>query len=124
VRRSFSDLNIDITGLKFDLTPTIKEHVEEKILHLERFYDDKITEARVALEVDDGHHRHGKVNGCQIILRIPGQKDVFARVWTDDMHKSINRAAGEAERELKKIKQKQAEVNKEEIRRIKEEGLE
>lgn len=117
-------MNIDITGLKFNLTPTVKEHVKEKLLHLERFYDDKITEARVVLEIDDGHHRHGKVNGCQIIMRIPGQKDVFVKEWSDDMHKSINQAANESERELKKLKDKLTEIKEAEIREMKEKGFE
>lgn len=117
-------MNIDITAKKFELTPTIKEHVEEKVQNFSRFFDDKITEARVTLEVDDGHHRHGKINRCEIIARVPGQKDVFVEVWTEDMHGSINQAAEIAEKELKKIKEKIGELDEEEIRRLKETGFE
>lgn len=112
-------MNIDITGLKFNLTPTIKEYVEKKLLHLQKFYNNKITEARVVLEVKDGHHRHGEINFCEIILRIPGQKDVFIREREDDMYKSINRAVDRAEKELKKIKGR-TKISSQKLRKLKE----
>lgn len=117
-------MNINITAKKFELTPTIKEHVEERVHNFSRFFDDKITEARVTLEVDDGHHSHGKVNRCEIIARVPGQKDVFVEVWTEDMHRSINQAADIAEKELKKIKDKLGELDEESLRKLKEKGFE
>lgn len=115
-------MNINITAKKFELTPSIKEYVEERIEGMSKFFD-KITEARVILEVDDGHHKHGDVNKCEIILRVPGQKDVFAEEWTDEMHKSINQATSEAERELKKVKDKLFGRDDKELRKLKEEGF-
>ena len=117
-------MNIDITAKKFELTPTIREHVEEKVQNFPRFFDDKITEVKVTLEVDDGHHSHGKINRCEIIARVPDQKDVFVEVWTEDMHRSINQAADIAEKELKKIKDKLGELDEESLRKLKEAGFE
>lgn len=114
-------MNIDITAKKFDLTPSIKEYVLERVEGLSRFFD-KITEVRVILEVDDGHHRHGKINRCEILVRVPGQKDVFVEEWTEEMHKSINEATGEAERELKKVKDKLYRRDDKKLRKLKEEG--
>ena len=115
-------MNIDITAKKFDLTPSIKEYVETRVGGMSRFYD-KVTEARVILEVDDGHHQHGDINKCEILLRVPGHNDIVAKEWTDDMHKSINKTAGEAERELKKAKDKTLRRDDRELRRLKEEGF-
>lgn len=117
-------MNINISAKKFELTPTIKEHVEERVHNFSRFFDDKITEVRVTLEVDDGHHSHGKVNRCEIIARVPGQKDVFVEEWGEDMYKSINQAADIAEKELKKIKEKISEIDDKELRNLKEKGFE
>lgn len=117
-------MNIDITGVKFELTDSLKEHVSEKMSHMTRFFDDKITQAKVVLEVDDGHHKHGKIYGSEIIIRVPGQKDVFTKAWTEDMHRSINEACEEAEIELKKIKDRGNLVDDEKIRKIKEGELE
>lgn len=116
-------MNINITAKKFDLTPTIREHIEERMENLSRFFDDKITESRAVLEVDDGHHRHGRINGCEVVVRIPGQKDVFVREWTEDMHKAINQVMDEVERELKERKDKITQLNNKELRRLKEGGV-
>ncbi|MCL5093842.1 MAG: ribosome-associated translation inhibitor RaiA [Patescibacteria group bacterium] len=109
-------MNIDITARKFKLTPSIETYANEKVSKLSKFQSN-ITEIRVILEVDDGHHRHGRNNGCEIIIHTPREhKEFFARTWTDDMHKSINQAVSEMEKELMTHKGKHLVIDHEEIR--------
>lgn len=85
-------MNIVITARKFELTQDVEEYVNEKVGRLERVLPDSPTLAKVILTVDDGHHRHGDVNGCEILIHIKG-KDLRVEEWTGDMFSAIDLAA-------------------------------
>jgi len=91
-------MSINITARKFELTPAVKDYVTEKINHLMKF-DDRIDNVHVVLTVDDGHHRHGKVCGCEIILNLPG-KNLKVEEWGEIMNEAIDLAEMRAERIL------------------------
>jgi len=111
-------MNIDITARKFELTPAIRAHVEEKVSHLDKFFE-KIGQVRVVLEVDDGHHRHGNVYGCEITLNLPEKAFLIGRAWTDDMHKSVNQSVLKVEDEIRTYKGKHLKIDQEIIRETK-----
>lgn len=115
-------MNIDITAKKFDLTDSLRTFVEKKLNQLLKF-DGKITEVRAILEVDDGHHRHGRINGCEIILHTGiTREELVTRDWQEDMHTAINNSVNAMEVELKKHKGKHSSIDQEGLRRLKEEG--
>lgn len=85
-------MNIVTTARKFELTPDVEEYVNEKIGKLARVLPDNPTLAKVILTVDDGHHKHGDINGCEILIHIKG-KDLRVEEWTGDMFSAIDLAS-------------------------------
>ena len=114
-------MNINITTRKFELTDAIKDFVNEKVEALSK-YSDNITQVRVLLEVDDGHHQHGKVNRSEIVLHSGDiSNELVSETWDEDMYASINNTLRVVERELRKSKEKKDSIDRDEIRRMKEE---
>jgi len=117
-------MNIDITAKKFQLTDHLRDYVNEKVENLQRFREN-ITEVRVILEVDDGHHRHGRINGCEIIVHVGGIKEgLAASDRQEDIHTAINNAVNAMEREIKKHRDKHFRIKQDELRKLKEGGIE
>lgn len=91
-------MEINITARKFKLDEALKEYVTAKIIHLAKF-DERMEDAHVVLTIDDGHHRHGKNNGCEMIFDLPG-KNIKVEEWGEEMHEAIDLAQMRAERIL------------------------
>lgn len=86
-------------GKNIDITPSLKEYVEEKVSKLEKYFEDDPIEANVTLEVEKERHIvevTAYVNG--IILR--GEEE------TGDMYASIDGVLEKLERQVHKYKTK------------------
>ncbi|MFA5076774.1 MAG: ribosome-associated translation inhibitor RaiA [Patescibacteria group bacterium] len=97
-------MNIIIKGTKIDLTPEVKEYIEEKITGLGKYFD-KIIEARVEVGLTTAHHRTGSIYRAEINLRVPG---TLLRVekTTQNLLKAIDKAEDHMREELKRYKEK------------------
>lgn len=99
---------IDIKGTGLDLTPAIKEYIEEKIGHLEKFLPrTSETEiiARVEISRTTKHHQKGPVFRAEVniplgINLLRGEQDDW------DIRVAIDGARTKLEQEIKKLNEK------------------
>jgi putative sigma-54 modulation protein len=95
-------MNINIKGTKVDLTPSLKDYVQEKIGNLSKFI--QANEARVELDRDQ-HHHSGMVFHAEVSL-IAGGKIMFAEVRAEDMYAAIDLLVPKLKEQIMKFKDK------------------
>jgi putative sigma-54 modulation protein len=108
-------MNISIKATHVDLTPSIKEYVEEKISALDKFID--VTGAHVELKRDQ-HHQSGLVFGADIKVMVGG-KDMYAEVWAQDAYSAIDLLVPKIKEQISKFKDKKTSLEREEARAAK-----
>ena len=97
-----------IHGLHITLTPSIKEHVEEKLGSLEHLLDAKhaaLAEIRVEVGKSTAHHHKGDVFYAEANLKM-GSEFFRATAEHEDLHAAVNVVREELERQLHKAKTK------------------
>ena len=91
-------MNITITGKNIEVTPALREAVQDKLGKLDKFFSQE-TEANVRLTVDKDRHR--------IEVTIPVKGDIIrSEQVSNDMYVSIDLVEEVIERQLKKYKNK------------------
>lgn len=96
-------MHIDISGKDFQLTPAIKDYVEEKLGRLIKF-NDEIIRIRVELDVDHSKH-HGDINRVEVWIHTPHQ-EFQAGERADDMNAAIDLVYPKLERQIIRAKEK------------------
>lgn len=90
---------ITITGLNFEVTESIRNYIEKKITHLEKYHDRFIT---LSVELDKNlHHKKGEVFRVRINAQIP-QAVLHAEETAVDLYAAIDLAQEELAVLLKK----------------------
>ncbi|PIW37221.1 MAG: ribosomal subunit interface protein [Candidatus Kerfeldbacteria bacterium CG15_BIG_FIL_POST_REV_8_21_14_020_45_12] len=97
-------MSLNITGKNLDLTPAMKQYVEEKINPFFRHYD-KITQIDVELDKVSQHHNKGEVFHARINIQVPKHL-IHAEETKSDMYAAIDTVAAEADRQLRDQKEK------------------
>jgi putative sigma-54 modulation protein len=97
-------MNITIKASNIELTPEMREFIEEKIDSVEKFYPN-IIEARVEIEYD-AHHKKGDVFRCEANIKIPG-KLLRVEKSTTSFDKAVNKVKDHLKIILTKEKEKQ-----------------
>jgi len=100
-------MNIIIKGTNINLSPEMKNLIQEKISAVDKFYP-KLIEAKVEIEFDE-HKKKGHNYRCEVNIPIPG-KLIRVEKTTPDFEKSVNKVkdhlkvvlAKERGKELKK----------------------
>jgi putative sigma-54 modulation protein len=95
-------MNINIKGTHVDLTESIKEYIEEKIGHLEKYI--QAQEAHVEL-ARDTHHHTGLVFHADINL-ILGSKIMHANAEAEDAYAAIDLLIPKLKEQIGKFKDK------------------
>ncbi|MEN8208855.1 MAG: ribosome-associated translation inhibitor RaiA [Candidatus Fermentibacteria bacterium] len=91
-------MNIEISGRHFDLTDALKEHVENKLNTIDRFYEG-ISDIHVILEVTSGtNHVHIQVRGNHIKLD--------SKSKAHDIYSAFDDAFDSVENQVRKFKDK------------------
>lgn len=94
---------ITISGKDFQLTPSIKSYVEEKLSRLQRFAKDA---QRIGVELDvDRGHQHGELFRVEVWVYMPGET-IQAGEKAEDMHAAIDLVYPKLERQLVDRKEK------------------
>jgi putative sigma-54 modulation protein len=89
-------MNIELDGRHFDLTDALKNHVENKLSGLAKYYDG-IDRVHVILEVTSGiNHAHVQLRGDRLKLD--------ARSESHDMYAAFDESTENLERQLRKFK--------------------
>lgn len=95
---------VQITFHDVEATDAIKSAIEERVGHLERFYD-KIASCRVVIESPHRHQNKGRIYHVKIKMTVPGDELVISREPEqhgahEDLYVAINDAFKEARRQL------------------------
>lgn len=89
---------IIVTGIHFDLTPSLKTYVHEKMERLFR-HEERIVRIRVELECDPKHDvNHKFVAKAHIVIHGP---DINATAESEECHKSIDLVVDKLDRVLR-----------------------
>jgi putative sigma-54 modulation protein len=91
-------MRIDISGHQIDVTPALREYVQEKFARVSRHYDHHL-DARVILSVDKLEQK------AEATLNTPG-KTLFADAIAPDMYAAIDLLSDKLDRLLVKQKEK------------------
>jgi putative sigma-54 modulation protein len=92
-------MNLTISGHHLDVTPAIRDHVEDKFAPIQR-HGDHITRIEVTLIVEKHQHK------AEANLHVSGT-DLFASSESDDMYAAIDALAAKLDRQVIKQKEKQ-----------------
>ena len=95
IRESFI-MQISITFRHMDATQAIRDHIDDKISHLEKYLLNP-TEVHVILSVEKFRHR------CEVVLSEQNFK-ASADGTAEDMYKSIDKSVAKIESHVKKYK--------------------
>jgi putative sigma-54 modulation protein len=100
-------MKISIKATNVEITPSLREYVEEKIGSLEKFVKRWNTEDGVEVWVEVGrtteHHRKGDVFRAEADLRLPG-KILRAEEDHSDVRVAVDRVREKLQREIEKYK--------------------
>ncbi|MGE4286816.1 MAG: ribosome-associated translation inhibitor RaiA [Phycisphaerae bacterium] len=97
-------MDIKVTGRHFDVTPGVKTHLEEKAEKLTRFYS-LIEGVEVVIDGAEG----GKVL-VELIVKVDHNQPVIVKEKEGDhenLYQIVDAAFEKAERQIKKIKEKE-----------------
>ncbi|MFH1346947.1 MAG: ribosome-associated translation inhibitor RaiA [Spirochaetota bacterium] len=101
-------MRIQIKATNLDLTPSIREYVEEKIGSLDKFLErfEKEGEIEVFIEVarTTKHHRSGKVFYAEVTFSL-GKKVFRAEDLNEDIRLAIDEVRDKLQQEIKKYKE-------------------
>jgi len=91
-------VQLTISGRHVDVTDALRSHVEERIEHLQKYFD-RITRVDVILSVEKFRHRaEVTLHGNHMVAH--------ADEVTDDMYASIDRAAHVIEKRVRRYKER------------------
>lgn len=91
-------MQINMSGHQLDLTPAIKDYVDNKLQRLER-HNDRITSVNVILSVDKLAQK------AEATIHANG-KDFFANSSSEDLYAAIDLLTDKLDRQLIKYKEK------------------
>ncbi len=99
-------MQIELTGHHLDLTPAIRNFVNEKFKRLERHFDHVIN-THVVLSVEKVRH---KAEASMLV----SQNKIFANATADDMYVAIDDLIDKLDRQIVKHKEKLKDHHNEE----------
>lgn len=91
-------MNLQISGHHIEVTPALREYVENKLDPVVRHFD-RVTGVSVILSVDKLKQK------AEVTLHVPG-KDLFAEEIGDDLYAAIDVLFDKLDRQVQKYKQK------------------
>jgi putative sigma-54 modulation protein len=101
-------MNINIKATHLELTPAIKEYIEEKIGNLEKYIT--ATDARVEIDRDQ-HHHTGLVFRAEVNMFMGG-KLIRAEARAEDIYAALDLTIPKLKEQITKFKNKKSSVNR------------
>ncbi|MFA5185612.1 MAG: ribosome-associated translation inhibitor RaiA [Patescibacteria group bacterium] len=97
-------MTINIRAVGMELTPAIREYVEEKMTSVEKFIDG-ILIMDVDIGLDTQHHNKGEIYSCSVTVQLPG--DVIKVEKTEkNLYKAIDKVKDHLRESVIKAKEK------------------
>ncbi len=101
-------MTINIRAVGMELTPAIRQYVEEKFQSIEKFAH-KIMRIDVDLGMETHHHNKGQIYSCAAVIQIP--RDVLKIERTaEDLYKAIDKVKDHLRETLAQRKDKDTEA--------------
>ncbi|BEV73589.1 MULTISPECIES: ribosome hibernation-promoting factor, HPF/YfiA family [unclassified Paludibacterium] len=94
-------MNIKVTGLHLEITPSLRDYIDEKLERISRHVDDLI-DVSVTLSVDK------LVQKAEVNVHLSG-KDIHVEATEADMYAAIDLLMDKLDRQVLKFKEKQTE---------------
>lgn len=98
-------MNLNITGHHLDVTPAIRDYVEDKLARVTRHFD-HVIDVSVVLSVEKLRQK------AEVNVHLPG-KDIYVEHADGDMYAAIDALADKLDRQILKHKQKRGDVHRE-----------
>jgi len=101
-----SAMQIDIEATNLELTPILREYIEEKIGRLSKFlarFEEDSVHVRVEVARLTRHHRHGNIYHAEANLHFPGGM-LRAEHQAENVRAAIDKVKGLLQREIIKHK--------------------
>lgn len=113
-------MKIDITGIGIELTPALKEYIEERIGGLSHIIGTEGSPATALVEVGRStrHHEHGQVMFARVNVHLGG-KIIRAEAETQDVRAAVDETRQELHNEILKFKGKRKTLFRRGARSIK-----
>jgi len=110
-------MQINIKATDLELTPALKEFIDEKVGDLERLVKnsgsdtvgqgkENPVEAFVEVARTTNHHKKGDVFSAEIQVTLPGAEGIVVKAEEWDVHRAINKARDDMKDRLKSHKDK------------------
>jgi putative sigma-54 modulation protein len=99
-------MKINIKSTKMDLTPAIRDYVQEKMNMLEKYLGDiQVLHCDVEVGMAVGGQNRGEIYRAEVNLEVPG---ALLRVekTEKDLYKAIDKVKDHLERSIKRYKEK------------------
>ena len=97
---------VEMMGKHIDLTPAIKQHVEDKLANVARLCEKfEPCDLRAEVGKTGAHHKSGDIFVAEFNLTIPGVM-LRAESKADDLYKAIDQGTEELKRQVKRYKEK------------------
>lgn len=114
-------MTVSLKGTGIEITQSIREYLDEKIVRLVQKLAKKSDEI-IKLDLEVGrttrHHRHGKIFRAETKLSI-GSNVFYADAVGENLHEAIDLLEEELRREIKKFKNKRVALDRKEARVLK-----
>lgn len=99
-------MNINIKATKIELTPAIKDYIQEKMDMLEKYLGDiQVINAHFEVELTTHHHQKGDIFRAEANLSIPGSL-LRVEKTEGDLYKAIDKVKDHLHMMIKKHKEK------------------
>ena len=92
-------MKIEFTGRHLDVTPALKNHVEEHLARIEHVFNGRAPKAHVIIEVERGRNR------SEIVMNWRNEV-LTANSTNADMYKSLSQTIDKIEKQARKLKEK------------------
>jgi len=105
-----TEMQINIKATNFELTPDIKEYIDEKVGGLVKFihHPDASVQAWVEVGLTTRHHQKGDIYRAEIQIRLPHiEKGVRVESEQEGLYAAIDDARDEMKRELIRVKERE-----------------
>lgn len=109
-------MKTQIKASNVELTEALKDYIQKKMDHLDRFANHKNATAYVEIEKTTNHHKKGEVFRAEVNVELGGDV-VRVEKTTPDLYKSIDKIKDEMEVQLANKKDKAVSLRRRETRK-------
>ena len=103
-------MTLNITHHGIELTPAIKQYVEEKMQSLEKYFE-SIRHIDVEVGLSNHHHRKGNIFACKAAVQV-GSEIMRMEKEAEDLYKAVDKVRDHLRAELSDWKKRLEERSK------------